>query len=116
MGSVISHTLVGIVSAVVMFALVGALCWFGGPRIVNWIVDGEKAKAEVVALTGQLAALQTKDTAAANAAQHQCDARVADARQSAALISRMAAPRTIVAGQQPSVGNASLLQLIGQAQ
>jgi hypothetical protein len=83
MGNVISHTLVGIVSALIMFGLIAGAVWFGGPRIVNWVVEGEKAKAEVTSLRQQLADLQTKDTAAANAAARQCSARVADARQSA---------------------------------
>jgi hypothetical protein len=115
MGNVISHTLVGIVSALIMFGLIAGAVWFGGPRIVNWVVEGEKAKAEVTSLRQQLADLQTKDTAAANAAARQCSARVADARQSAALISRMVAPRPVAAGQQAGVGNASILQLVGQA-
>ncbi len=91
--------IVGMFSTLVMFALIGALAWFGGRGVWTHVMDGEAA---LRAQPGLLATI-AQDKADASAAAKTCDARVQGAYSAAARIARLAAPRARVNGVQPTL-------------
>lgn len=92
--------LASIVGSLIMFGLIGALLWFGAPKLWSHVIEAEMALRDRPAL---LATIE-RDRLDANAASTRCDARVASSIKAAGTISRLSAPRAAEkTGAQPAL-------------
>ena len=109
MGGLLEKLLAGVVSSLIMFALVGALVWFGGRDVIHSYLEGQRA----IALVPQLQATIVADRTAADSAQASCDARVASSVKSAATIARISAPQLRAPGAaQPTIDADAIRSLV----
>ena len=97
MGTFLSHLITGVVTILV----VGALAWFGVPRVVQHLMADAQAVQTVKAEQGA----RSSETTADNARQANCAAEVRAAGASALAIAKASQPQAAVAGvARPLIG------------
>lgn len=87
---------IGLVVGLAWIALIGAVIWFGGPKI--W-AHFQAAEAAVHTVQVQQNALQA-DTASANRKQVDCTAEIKASVKAGAAIAKLSQPVTNAAGEQ----------------